>query len=117
MEVTPRAARRRDHGGAEGIDTVVSCLASRTGGVADSWKIDYQATSNVLQVAPLLPVFCFAKEYYVYYMYYVCVLYVSNYILFYFYIYFVLCICILFIIIRYLFFTSLVLFPKDAQMH
>jgi len=41
----------RDHGGAEGIDTVVSCLASRTGGVADSWKIDYQATSNVLQAA------------------------------------------------------------------
>ncbi|XVF28407.1 hypothetical protein REPUB_Repub15cG0026900 [Reevesia pubescens] len=28
------------------IDVVVSCLASRTGGVKDSWKIDYDATMN-----------------------------------------------------------------------
>lgn len=33
-----------------GFDTVVSCLASRTGGIADSWRIDYEATKNVLQV-------------------------------------------------------------------
>ncbi|XP_077218133.1 NAD(P)-binding Rossmann-fold superfamily protein [Tasmannia lanceolata] len=30
------------------IDVVVSCLASRTGGVKDSWKIDYEATKNSL---------------------------------------------------------------------
>ncbi|EXC03134.1 hypothetical protein L484_008466 [Morus notabilis] len=30
------------------IDVVVSCLASRTGGVKDSWKIDYEATRNSL---------------------------------------------------------------------
>lgn len=31
-----------------GIDVVVSCLASRNGGVKDSWKIDYEATRNSL---------------------------------------------------------------------
>ncbi|GMP76756.1 hypothetical protein CsSME_00033300 [Camellia sinensis var. sinensis] len=30
------------------IDVVVSCLASRSGGVKDSWKIDYEATKNTL---------------------------------------------------------------------
>lgn len=30
------------------IDVVVSCLASRTGGVKDSWRIDYEATNNSL---------------------------------------------------------------------
>ncbi|GAB4851234.1 hypothetical protein Ancab_030530 [Ancistrocladus abbreviatus] len=30
------------------IDVVVSCLASRTGGIKDSWKIDYEATRNSL---------------------------------------------------------------------
>lgn len=30
------------------IDVVVSCLASRTGGVKDSWKIDYEATRHSL---------------------------------------------------------------------
>ncbi|KAI4303205.1 hypothetical protein MLD38_038865 [Melastoma candidum] len=30
------------------IDVVVSCLASRNGGVKDSWKIDYEATRNSL---------------------------------------------------------------------
>ncbi|XP_043703647.1 divinyl chlorophyllide a 8-vinyl-reductase, chloroplastic-like [Telopea speciosissima] len=32
------------------IDVVVSCLASCTGGVKDSWKIDYEATKNSLVV-------------------------------------------------------------------
>ncbi|XP_031112888.1 divinyl chlorophyllide a 8-vinyl-reductase, chloroplastic [Ipomoea triloba] len=32
------------------IDVVVSCLASRNGGVKDSWKIDYEATKNSLVV-------------------------------------------------------------------
>ncbi|KAL5701403.1 3,8-divinyl protochlorophyllide a 8-vinyl-reductase (NADPH) [Ranunculus cassubicifolius] len=30
------------------IDVVVSCLASRNGGIKDSWKIDYEATKNSL---------------------------------------------------------------------
>ncbi|XP_030923739.1 divinyl chlorophyllide a 8-vinyl-reductase, chloroplastic [Quercus lobata] len=30
------------------VDVVVSCLASRSGGVKDSWKIDYEATKNSL---------------------------------------------------------------------
>lgn len=32
------------------VDVVVSCLASRSGGVKDSWLIDYQATKNSLTV-------------------------------------------------------------------
>lgn len=32
------------------VDVVVSCLASRSGGVKDSWKIDYEATKNSLVV-------------------------------------------------------------------
>lgn len=35
----------------EGVyDVVVLCLVSRTGGVKDSWDIDYRATKNVLDV-------------------------------------------------------------------
>lgn len=33
----------------EAFDAVVSCLTSRTGGREDAWKIDYQATLNVLE--------------------------------------------------------------------
>lgn len=41
----------RERGCPEGkVDVVVSCLASRTGGIEDSWKIDYQATKNALEV-------------------------------------------------------------------
>lgn len=36
---------------AEEARVVVSCLASRTGGVKDSWRIDYEATLNVLRAA------------------------------------------------------------------
>eukprot|EP00873_Tetraselmis_striata_P046049 jgi/Tetstr1/466313/TSEL_010845.t2 len=32
------------------VDVVVSCLASRTGGKADSWLIDYEATKNALDL-------------------------------------------------------------------
>lgn len=35
----------------ERFDAVVSCLTSRTGGVKDSWMIDYQANCNVLEAA------------------------------------------------------------------
>ncbi len=33
------------------FDAVISCLTTRTGGIEDSWKIDYQATSLVLKLA------------------------------------------------------------------
>lgn len=32
------------------VDVVVSCLASRTGGLQDSWDIDYGASKNCLDV-------------------------------------------------------------------
>jgi divinyl chlorophyllide a 8-vinyl-reductase len=35
----------------ETIDTVVSCLASRTGAPKDAWAVDYQAQSRVLEAA------------------------------------------------------------------
>ncbi|KAK3237572.1 hypothetical protein CYMTET_52363 [Cymbomonas tetramitiformis] len=35
----------------EKVDLVFSCMASRTGGVKDSWDIDYQATLNCLDAA------------------------------------------------------------------
>ncbi|PSC69840.1 divinyl chlorophyllide a 8-vinyl-chloroplastic isoform A [Micractinium conductrix] len=33
----------------EKVDVVVSCLASRTGGIKDSWDVDYQATLNSME--------------------------------------------------------------------
>ncbi|KAG0488119.1 hypothetical protein HPP92_006930 [Vanilla planifolia] len=33
------------------IDAAVCCLASRTGGIRDSWKIDYEASRNTLAAA------------------------------------------------------------------
>lgn len=36
------------------FDAVVSCLASRSGGVADSWRIDYAATATALEAAKRL---------------------------------------------------------------
>ena len=42
------AASLRASGFAEPVDVVVSCLASRTGGVEDSNKIDYGASKNAL---------------------------------------------------------------------
>ena len=40
--------------GPTSFDVVVSCLASRTGGVKDSWLIDYQATRNAMDVGKAL---------------------------------------------------------------
>ncbi len=35
------------------VDVVVSCLASRTGGLKDSWDIDYQVRAcSVIKTAP-----------------------------------------------------------------
>jgi len=49
--VNDRTSVAKDGFGEETYDVVVSCLASRTGGIKDSWDIDYQATKNVLDVA------------------------------------------------------------------
>jgi divinyl chlorophyllide a 8-vinyl-reductase len=35
----------------ESFDAVVSCIASRTGGVEDSWRVDFEANRNLLQTA------------------------------------------------------------------
>lgn len=40
-----------DGGRGESFHAVVCCLASRTGGVADSWRIDHQATANAIEAA------------------------------------------------------------------
>jgi len=40
----------RSVGFSDKVDVVVSCLASRTGGKADSWLIDYTATKNALDI-------------------------------------------------------------------
>ena len=37
------------------IIAVISCIASRTGGVKDSWDVDYKANSNLLEVAKGIP--------------------------------------------------------------
>ncbi len=39
-------------GFADKVDVVVSCLASRTGGLQDSWDIDYQARSPARRPPP-----------------------------------------------------------------
>lgn len=46
-----RVAKGEEEEEEEKARVVVSCLASRTGGVKDSWQIDYEATLNVLQAA------------------------------------------------------------------
>ncbi len=40
-----------DGGRGESFHAVICCLASRTGGVADSWHIDHQATVNAIEAA------------------------------------------------------------------
>ena len=40
-----------DGGRGESFHAVVCCLASRSGGVADSWRIDHQATVNAIEAA------------------------------------------------------------------
>lgn len=37
--------------GAEVPDAVVSCLATRTGGIADAWAVEYEANINLLRMA------------------------------------------------------------------
>lgn len=50
-DVTDPASLARDGFCGERFDTVVSCLASRTGVPADAWAIDHRAHSNVLAAA------------------------------------------------------------------
>ncbi|MEI6574279.1 MAG: NAD(P)H-binding protein [Alphaproteobacteria bacterium] len=50
-DVTDLMSIKRDGLRGEQFDCVVSCLASRTGAPNDAWAIDYQAHSQLLQVA------------------------------------------------------------------
>lgn len=45
--------------GDERIDAVVSCLATRTGGVKDSWLVEHQANLHVLEAAKRAGAACF----------------------------------------------------------
>ena len=47
---------QRDGFRGEHFDAVVSCLATRTGGVEDAWRIEYEAAHNVLTAAQALGV-------------------------------------------------------------
>ena len=47
-DVTDQASLLRDGLRGEAFDVVVSCLATRTGGVQDAWRIEHQANLNVL---------------------------------------------------------------------
>ena len=55
-QVTQLESLLADGGRGESFDAVVCCLASRTGGVADSWRIDHQATANAIAAAQRLGV-------------------------------------------------------------
>jgi divinyl chlorophyllide a 8-vinyl-reductase len=48
-EVTDPQSLLRDGLRNQTFDAVVSCLASRTGGIKDAWRIDHQANLNVLK--------------------------------------------------------------------
>lgn len=50
-QVCDPASLARDGLRGERFDVAVSCLASRTGGIADAWQVDYRATRNVLDAA------------------------------------------------------------------
>ncbi len=50
-EVTKPQSVRADGLRGESFDAVISCLASRTGGVKDAWRIDHQAQLDVLEAA------------------------------------------------------------------
>lgn len=50
-DATDRSALVKDGFRGETFDTVVSCMASRTGAPKDAWAVDYQAHSEALKVA------------------------------------------------------------------
>jgi divinyl chlorophyllide a 8-vinyl-reductase len=50
-DVTDPASLETIGGGDDRLDAVVSCLATRTGGVRDAWRIEHQANLDVLDAA------------------------------------------------------------------
>lgn len=50
-DVTDVESVRRAGFGGERFDAVVSCLATRTGGIRDAWRIEHDAQSNLLAAA------------------------------------------------------------------
>jgi len=50
-DITDATSLERDGFAGEAFDAVVSCLATRTGGIDDAWRIEYQAHSNLLAAA------------------------------------------------------------------
>jgi divinyl chlorophyllide a 8-vinyl-reductase len=50
-EITDRDWLAREGIAGEPFDAVISCIASRTGGIADAWRIDYQANHDLLEAA------------------------------------------------------------------
>ncbi len=50
-DVTDANSLERDGFRGEAFDAVVSCLATRTGGIDDAWTIEYRANSNLLAAA------------------------------------------------------------------
>ena len=50
-DVTDPISVARDGLGDDRFDAVVSCLATRTGGVKDAWRVEHRANLNVLQAA------------------------------------------------------------------
>ena len=50
-DATDRNTLVKDGFRGETFDTVVSCMASRTGAPKDAWAVDYQAHSDVLKAA------------------------------------------------------------------
>ena len=68
-DATDRDALVKDGFRGETFDTVISCMASRTGAPKDAWAVDYQAHSDALKAAKaagvtqfiLLPAICVRK--------------------------------------------------------
>lgn len=50
-EVTDPESLLRDGFRGEDFDAVVSCLASRSGGIRDSWRVEYDANRHLLEAA------------------------------------------------------------------
>jgi divinyl chlorophyllide a 8-vinyl-reductase len=50
-DVTSKESLARDGLRAERFDAVVSCIASRTGGVKESWRIEHEANLNLMALA------------------------------------------------------------------
>jgi len=49
-DVTDPRSLKEDGTRGESFDAVVSCLASRTGGIEDAWRVEHRANQNLLEV-------------------------------------------------------------------